>query len=185
MLRMLVIARQVMALIVAFWFYADIYKPRSEISNSLPRQLVELFLLVLIFYVLFFIGKIFSWYWRRVKPKPKSSEVFVITLFENFYLPIVALYFPIYVEEIFLKFKMGVNAHGLILNAAVLILLLILIDFGGSIRNSIYVQNKIIREKSVLKLNDSFAEDSSSILRWSLSLYYFCYLLLGFLILFI
>ena len=175
-----VLIRQFIAIAIIFWFYANVYTVGGEagVDYGLPRQLVEIFLLVMLFYGVFFIGKVFVWYWRNVEPRPVVKEVSLILLFEYLYLPIVAVFFPLYIEGIFLDYKLEKQSVDNFL-FVIPFLLFVLFDMNGGLRIFIYEQNMKIRNRSVLKMEDILNTGSSTIKRSSLIHYFIGFALIG------
>lgn len=173
--------RQVVAILFASWFYAIFYNVGSDtgVPYGLPRQLVEMFILAMLFYGVFFIGKVFVLYWRNVEPKPTGVESSVICLFEYIYLPIVAIFFPIYLEETFLSYKMEKQGLDFLLFCSLVIVLFVLFDLSGKIRDFIFEQNMKIRKRSLLEMEDILNADSPSIKRSSLMFYFIVFPLIG------
>ena len=175
------IIRQLIALSLVFLFYSEVYGVFSPAAAALvfSKVIVEIFLLVLLFYGVYFIGKVFVWYWRRVDPKPKFAEALLITTFEYVYLPIVAICFPIFVENSLLNFEMINSKVNFVSASLILLVLIVLIDSSGKIRSFIQCQNSKIRERSLLQMEDIYNSKGVAIERSSLIFYFIGYFAIG------
>ena len=173
--------RQIIALGIAFWGYSILFEigNNSSAGYGLSRQLVEIFLLVMIFYGVFYVGKIFVCYWRNVDPKPEGKEIFIIGLFEFVYLPAVAIFFPLFIEDVFLNYKIERQASDTFLFGIIPFLIIFLFDIGGGIRNFIYTKNAEMRGRSLMKMEDILNSNSQKIKRGSLIHYYIGFIFIG------